>query len=149
MADASARGTDNPATESRGLPTDVDSRVSAWRPRGGAASAKGLSLGPFYQGTWAQMAFQAAMMGFTVTGRSEKSGHNPGSRHFVGEAIDVRTAGKTPAEIADFMNFMSAQGYIVRDERQRPPGQAVWTGPHIHVETIDWDRVFSPLRRFR
>jgi hypothetical protein len=98
------------------------------------------------------MAFQAAMMGFTVTGRNETTAHNPGSRHYVGEAIDVRTAGKTGAEIADFMSFMSAQGYVVRDERQRPPGQKVWGGPHVHVETFDWERfgdAFSPLRRLR
>jgi hypothetical protein len=95
------------------------------------------------------MAFQASMMGFKVTGKNEKAGHNPGSRHYVGEAIDVRTAGKTPEEIAAFMSFMDAQGYIVRDERQRPPGQAVWGGPHIHVEAIDWESVFRPLQRLR
>lgn len=98
------------------------------------------------------MAFQASMMGFTVTGRNEQKGHNVGSRHYVGEAIDVRTAGKTKAEIEDYMKFMRSQGYIVRDERNRPPGQAVWGGPHIHVETFDWEGLrdaLSPLQQVR
>ena len=119
---------------------------------GRATESRGLSIEPVYRGHWAEMAFQAAMMGFTVTARNEKAGHNPGSRHYVGEAIDVRTAGKTNAEIADFVSFMSAQGYVVRDERQRPSGQAVWGGPHVHVEAFDWERfgdAFSPLRRLR
>jgi hypothetical protein len=152
MADPLTRGTVGRAIESRGLGSDAESRITALGPRGGPVSATGLSMGPLYRGAWAEMAFQAAMMGFTVTGRNEKAGHNPGSRHYVGEAIDVRTAGKTNAEIADFMRFMSAQGYVVRDERQRPPGQAVWGGPHIHVEAFDWERfvdAFSPLRQIR
>ena len=117
---------------------------------GRAIESKGLSIPPVYQGHWAEMAFQASMMGFHVTARSSKSGHNARSRHYVGEAIDVRTAGKTNAEVEDFMSFMESQRYIVRDERKRPRGQAVWSGPHIHVETFDWEGLrdaFSPLRR--
>lgn len=142
MADPEARGITDQRAESRGV---------APESRGSLAGTRGLSVetAPSYRGTWPQMAFQAAMMGFTVTGRNERTGHNPGSRHFAGEAIDVRTAGKTAAEIADFMAFMRRQGYIVRDERVRPPGQAVWSGPHIHVETFDWKGLtdaLSPLR---
>jgi hypothetical protein len=149
MADPGVRGTGDPGTESKGLgPTPIWERG----PRGKAATTEGLSLGPFYRGSWAEMAFQASMMGFTITGSNEQRGHNVGSRHYVGEAIDARTAGKTKAEIEDFMKFMRSQGYIVNDERNRPPGQAVWGGPHIHVETFDWEGfvdALSPLRQIQ
>ena len=91
------------------------------------------------------------MFGFTVTGRNETTHHNPGSRHYVGEAIDVRTGGKTDAEVEEFMAFMRSEGYIVRDERVHPPGQGVWSGPHVHVETFDWEgfkNALTPLHEF-
>lgn len=119
MSDPAERGTADRMTDARGTP----------------ATTAGLSLGPLYRGSWPELAFQAAMMGFTVTARNEQAGHNPGSRHYVGEAIDVRTAGKTNAEVTEFVKFMRGQGYVVLDERVRPPGQAVWSGPHVHVET--------------
>ena len=134
--DPVTRGTVDRRTEPRGLgaPTSVE-----WAPRGPTvATNAGLSLGPLYTGSWAEMAFQAAMMGFTVTGRNETKGHNPKSRHYVGEAIDVRTRGHTNAEVNAFISFMRSQGYIVRDERIRPAGQKVWSGPHVHVEAFDW-----------
>jgi hypothetical protein len=142
VADPEARGIADPQADARGV---------APESRGSLPSTRGLSLGPTpsYRGSWPQLAFQAAMMGFIVTARGEQAGHNPGSRHFIGEAIDVRTAGKTAAQIADFIAFMRSQRYIVRDERVRPPGQAVWSGPHIHVETFDWKGfadALSPLR---
>lgn len=140
LAGGAPRGTGGRTTEANGLGTES---------RGTPPTASRLSIRPSYRGSWPQLAFQAAMMGFTVTGRNEQAGHNPGSRHFVGEAIDVRTAGKNNAEVADFMAFMRSQGYIVRDERVRPPGQAVWSGPHVHVETFDWTGLadaLSPLR---
>jgi hypothetical protein len=138
--------------EARGIADQqVDATSITRQSRGLPPDTSGLSLGPapVYRGSWPELAFQAAMMGFTVTARGAQGAHNPGSRHFVGEAIDVRTAGKTPAEIADFIAFMRRQRYIVRDERVRPPGQAVWSGPHIHVETFDWKGLadaLSPLR---
>lgn len=137
MADPVVRGTAEPGTESRGLEV---------------AGKAGLSLGPLYKGSWPEMAFQAAMMGFTVTAKNDARGHNPGSRHYVGHAVDVRTRGKTNEEVEEFMAFMRSQGYIVRDERVRPPGQRVWGGPHVHVETFDWEGfqdAFSPLRQAR
>lgn len=127
-----------------------DSRATDGRAttsRGTFPGATGLSypVRRFYEGHWAEMAFQAEMFGFTVTGKNEKKNHNPGSRHYAGEAIDVRTAGRSNAEIADFMAFMRSQGYIVIDERVRPRGQAVWGGPHIHVEWFDWQRLRSDI----
>lgn len=140
MSDPVARGISVPNTDATGVGPGS---------RGTQATAVGLSLGSLYRGSWPQLAFQAAMMGFTVTGRNEQTGHNRGSRHFAGEAIDVRTVGRTNAEIAEFVAFMRSQGYVVQDERVRPPGQAVWSGPHIHVETFDMNRLadaLSPLR---
>jgi hypothetical protein len=158
MADTGARGTNDRGTESRGLDPVGATGSAAWAARGAPATAAGLSLGRSYRGSWPEMAFQASMMGFTVTGRNEQPHagqpppHNVGSRHFAGEAIDVRTAGKTNAQVAEFMAFMRSQGYLVKDERVRPPGQAVWSGPHVHVETFDWDGfidAFSALRQVR
>jgi hypothetical protein len=142
MSEPESRGTEGRQTWSRGT----------------FPSATGLSYPQrrFYEGHWAEMAFQAEMFGFTVTGKNEKKNHNPGSRHYVGEAIDVRTMGRTNEDIAAFMAFMRSQGYIVVDERVRPKGQAVWGGPHIHVEWFDWQRLrtdvadaLAPVRELR
>lgn len=60
--------------------------------------------------------------------------HNPGSLHYQGRALDVSVRGKDPGEVKRFMAQAQAQGYVVRDERARPKGQAVWGGPHLHLE---------------
>ena len=73
-------------------------------------------------------------MGFTVTS-STGGKHNVGSKHYAGRAIDVRTRDKTPQQIAAIMQAARARGYRVLDERTRPKGQAVWGGPHLHIES--------------
>lgn len=60
--------------------------------------------------------------------------HNRGSKHSLGLAIDVRTRGKAKAEIERFIRKARAIGVIVRDERNRPNGQKVWSGAHLHLE---------------
>lgn len=60
--------------------------------------------------------------------------HNKGSKHYLGRAIDVRTWNKTPEECEAFMKKAENLGIKVRDERTQPPGQKVWSGPHIHLE---------------
>jgi len=62
-------------------------------------------------------------------------GHNEGSLHYVGRALDVGVRGKSPAEVKAFIQAAQQRGYTVRDERPKPkrPGQ-VWSGPHIHIE---------------
>lgn len=60
--------------------------------------------------------------------------HNRGSLHGRGRAIDVRTRGVSTARLNAFMRDARAHGYQVLDERRRPPGQAVWSGPHIHIQ---------------
>lgn len=58
--------------------------------------------------------------------------HNVGSKHYLGQAIDVDH--KAVKDVNAFYKDAQAQGFRIRDERQRPPGQAVWGGPHFHVE---------------
>lgn len=60
--------------------------------------------------------------------------HNKGSLHYLGRAVDVRSRGLTEGMIADIKRFASAAGIRVLDERTRPQGQAVWGGPHLHLE---------------
>jgi hypothetical protein len=75
----------------------------------------------------------AAQHGFDVTSTTGGK-HNVGSKHYQGKAIDVRTRDKSPEEIAAFIAKAQQQGFRVLDERQRPAGQAVWGGPHLHLE---------------
>ena len=60
--------------------------------------------------------------------------HNKGSVHARGRAIDVRTRGVSSRKLNAFMRDAKKQGYQVRDERVRPRGQKVWSGPHIHIQ---------------
>jgi len=74
----------------------------------------------------------AEARGFTVTSTTGGR-HNPGSAHGAGRAIDVRTSDHSNEEINDFIREAQGAGIQVRDERTRPPGQAVWSGPHLHL----------------
>lgn len=73
-----------------------------------------------------------APMGWVVTSTTGGK-HNIGSKHPIGKAVDVSVRMKTVFDIMLLTEVMEAQGYIVRDERARPFGQAVWRGPHIHI----------------
>jgi hypothetical protein len=75
----------------------------------------------------------AQARGFTVTSTTGGQ-HNPGSKHGQGRAIDVRTRDKSDAEVEAFIAEARADGITVYDERTKPPGQAVWSGPHLHLE---------------
>jgi type VI secretion system secreted protein VgrG len=75
----------------------------------------------------------AESQGFTVTSTTGGD-HNPGSAHYEGNAIDVRTNDKTDAQVTAFIAAAQARGYTVRDERTQPAGQAVWSGPHLHLQ---------------
>lgn len=79
--------------------------------------------------------------GFHVTSTNGGS-HNRGSKHFLGLAIDVRTRDKTAAQVNDFIAVARNEGLRVLDERTRPPGQVIWSGPHLHIEIVS-DRVSS------
>jgi hypothetical protein len=84
---------------------------------GGLAAAQGL----------------AGQLGFKVTSTTGGK-HNEGSLHSQGRALDLGVKGKTPEQIQQMMQAYAQAGYVVRDERKRPPGQKVWSAPHIHIE---------------
>lgn len=71
--------------------------------------------------------------GFTVTSTTGGK-HNKNSKHYKGLAVDLRTWNKTNAQIEAFIKKARSLGLIVRDERVRPKGQAVWGGAHLHLE---------------
>ena len=71
--------------------------------------------------------------GFRVTAGSGGK-HNVGSLHALWRAVDVRTRDKTDAEIEAFIQAAKQAGYRVIDKRERPVGQEVWGGPHLHLE---------------
>ncbi len=61
--------------------------------------------------------------------------HNPGSKHYSGNAVDVGMGRESPEQQAQILAALQANPALrVRDERTRPPGQKVWSGPHLHVE---------------
>ncbi len=74
--------------------------------------------------------------GYRVTAGFSHGGHNTGSRHYTGTqdnpgAIDIANQG------VDYNRLLAAaraQGIRVVNETARPPGQAVWTGPHYHLQ---------------
>lgn len=82
---------------------------------------------------WQQIEEFAKEYGFTVTSTTGGK-HNVGSAHYKGLAADVSTRGKSAAEIEAFTKAAQEQGYKVLDERTRPRGQAVWSGPHLHIQ---------------
>lgn len=59
--------------------------------------------------------------------------HNVGSTHYSGGAVDVGMGRETPEQQETIKAQLLAAGYQVRDERSRPRGQAVWSGPHLHI----------------
>jgi hypothetical protein len=70
---------------------------------------------------------------FTVTSTTGGD-HNKNSLHYRGKAIDVSVKGKSSSDVDKFIKVAEGKGIKVRDERTRPPGQAIWTGPHLHME---------------
>jgi hypothetical protein len=81
---------------------------------------------------WVGMKAWAEKKGWRVTAGKE-GGHNTGSLHAKGRAIDVSVRGKSDAEVNQFISDAKASGMNVRDERVHPPGQAKWSGPHLHL----------------
>lgn len=59
--------------------------------------------------------------------------HNKGSAHYQGRAIDIRTRDKTPEEVERMIKEFKAAGFKVLNETERPKGQSVWGGPHLHI----------------
>jgi hypothetical protein len=72
-------------------------------------------------------------------------GHNKGSLHGYGYAADVRVRDRKPEDVEAFIQKAREAGYIVRDERVKPAGQAVWDGPHVHLEYDDLGKVLADI----
>jgi len=98
------------------------SKGGVWLPDGSAPAVDAAGLAQFAQ-----------QRGFVVTSTTGGS-HNTGSAHYRGRAIDVRTRDHTPAQVDQFIREARAAGFRVRDERFPPPGQPVWSGPHVHLQ---------------
>lgn len=72
-------------------------------------------------------------VGSTTGGR-----HNVGSKHYTGNAIDIKgSGGFDDSKVNLLKQAASERGLLVRDERRKPPKQKVWGGPHIHIEVAD------------
>jgi len=73
--------------------------------------------------------------------------HNPGSKHYSGNAIDIGMGRETPEQQAQILaSLQQIPGLVVRDERRRPAGQKVWSGPHLHVERAQGGAQGAPGR---
>ena len=87
-----------------------------------------------------EMVAEANLKGFTVTSTTGGA-HNEGSKHARGLAIDVRTRDKSPLQVNQFITYLESKGYKVRDERNKPDSQKVWSGPHLHIEVITEEEI--------
>lgn len=81
--------------------------------------------------TYKDIVTKVESMGYVVTA-TIGGRHNKGSRHYLGKAVDVSCKFKSDFDILLLKDTMERLGYNFRDERIRPTGQAVWSGPHIH-----------------
>lgn len=59
--------------------------------------------------------------------------HNRNSKHYEGKAVDVSVRMKNDLDVIFLTETLEKEGYIVKDERIRPPMQRVWGGPHLHI----------------
>lgn len=75
-------------------------------------------------------------MNWRVTA-SKGGRHNTGSKHYKGKAVDVSVKFKSEYDIILLTHTLTEKGYVVVDERIRPSGQRVWTGPHLHIYIKD------------
>ncbi len=82
---------------------------------------------------WKDLKFFAESQNFVVTSTTGGQ-HNAHSKHALGLAIDIRTRDKSNAEIEAFLIKCAMLGVRVRDERNRPANQNVWSGSHLHLE---------------
>lgn len=84
---------------------------------------------------WKDLKLFAETCGFVVTSTTGGT-HNVGSKHALGLAVDVRTRDKENTEIEAFIRKCEMLGVRVRDERQKPTNQKVWSGSHLHLEIM-------------
>jgi tape measure domain-containing protein len=81
-------------------------------------------------------------LGFNESAGKEE-GHNPGSLHGKGMAVDFSLRRNPGKDFDAFMEQMRAMGLHVKDERIDPrpivngKRQGVWTAPHVHISAPD------------
>lgn len=86
--------------------------------------------------TYKEISTLVTSLGWKIT--STNTGrHNKNSRHYRGKAVDVSVKFKSEFEVLVFIETLEKEGYTVVDERIRPFGQRVWTGPHFHIYAPD------------
>jgi hypothetical protein len=61
---------------------------------------------------------------FVVTGGSEKTGHEPGSKHYTDQAFDMRSAGMNKNKV--FCAALKCEAKYIKDE-----------GNHWHFQTVE------------
>jgi hypothetical protein len=100
---------------------------------GPGPATQAVSGQPFYDSVLASIAPLGGILGSTTGGQ-----HNVGSLHPDGRAVDIplgaSASPEAKAHADQMLAALQAQGFTVRDERTHPAGQAVWSGPHLHVE---------------
>jgi hypothetical protein len=106
------------------------SDASPWRIQSKNANPSDLKMAD-----WIALSAYANNRGVVVTAGYSQTGHNRGSAHGLGKAIDVRVWDHTRQSVDTFLLNAFSHGITVRDERVRPPNQEVWGGPHVHLET--------------
>lgn len=83
------------------------------------------------------MRLHIVAMALHMTVTSDISGkHNPGSAHYLGKAVDLRTWNQSPERISEVVSILRSTGIYVRNEIHHPEGQKEWRGAHLHVQSI-------------
>ena len=70
---------------------------------------------------------------FEITSTTEGE-HAPNSKHYVGQAIDLRVKGRKPEEITKFVAAAREAGFYINREEKPTAGQVGWSGDHLHME---------------
>jgi len=96
---------------------------------------------PNVRSDWQMLKRFAEHHGFVVTSTTGDR-HAPNSRHYRGLAIDVRTKGRDPRDVENFMRQARDAGIRVLDERTNVFNSPNWTNEHLHLDLSD-DHTFN------
>jgi hypothetical protein len=119
-----------PQTDNHYTLFDRSSDAAPWHIQSKDAKPSDLKMAD-----WTALSTYANDRGVVVTAGYSQTGHNRGSAHGLGKAIDVRVWDHTRQSVDTFLLNAFSHGISVRDERVRPLNQEVWGGPHVHLET--------------
>lgn len=109
----------------KGVIRIVSNAVANSGPSGAIIHGAGSALKA--SGTLDYLKQAAKDLGLTITSTTGGK-HNPGSRHYTGEAIDIDHRNVT----ADKLAALRARGISVFDERQKT--NPAWSGAHYHLQ---------------